>query len=218
MGSRCPRCLERSQQRRVWDSNPRGRVNALAVFKGADHRIPASLRILSSLVFAGQQRDSVPPHPCESLRIPARVFSKCSTSRSRVSPARPVSHLRLPGRFPEGARHFEGCEWPGVSCSGGQISHRDRLPGGVWPRSDRPSGQLSYQHNVPLRSRGMASSTVQGRIPAASPGARCHVRAGAVLRRLSDRQGVMWRCGSWSGMLRWRLSLTTWRLGGWATR
>lgn len=130
-----------------------------------------------------------------------------------MSLARPVLHLRLPGRFPEGAGHFEGCEWPGVSCSGGQISHRDRLPGGLWPRSARPSGQLSYQHNVPLRSCGMASSTVQGRIPAASPGARCHVRAGAVLRRLPDRQGVMWRCGSWSEMLRWCLSLTTWRLG-----
>jgi hypothetical protein len=66
----------------VWDSNPRGRVNALAVFKGADHRLPAFARIHAHLVFAGRRRDGVSPHPCGSLRIPARLFSKCSTSRA----------------------------------------------------------------------------------------------------------------------------------------
>jgi hypothetical protein len=31
-------------QRRVWASNPRGRVNAIAVFRSADQRLPAILR------------------------------------------------------------------------------------------------------------------------------------------------------------------------------
>lgn len=59
---------------------------ALAVFKGADHCILASQRIPSRLISAGQQHDGVSPRPCGFLRITARVFSKCSTSRGRMSP------------------------------------------------------------------------------------------------------------------------------------
>ena len=72
-------------QRRVWDSNPRGRVNALAVFKGAERCMSASLRIHGRLVSAGQRRDGVFSYPCGSLRVPARLFSKCSTSRSQCA-------------------------------------------------------------------------------------------------------------------------------------
>jgi hypothetical protein len=82
-----PRYLETSHQRRAWDSNPRGRVNALAAHKGAEHRLPAFFCIRRGLVIAGRQCDGVPLHPCGSLRMSARVFSKCSTSGSRPATA-----------------------------------------------------------------------------------------------------------------------------------
>src|SRR5204863_6165295 len=115
-------CRVCAGQRRVWDSNPRGRVNALAVFKGAEHCILASLRIHSRLVSAGQRRDGVSPYPCGSLRIPARLFSKCSTSRSRVSAIR--SPQDLPHKAPPSS---PSCATALVALGG-----RAAWQGGLW--------------------------------------------------------------------------------------
>jgi hypothetical protein len=130
----------------------------LAVFKGADYRPSAFARIHTPLVSAGQQHNDVPSHPCRSLRIPARVFPKCSTSRSRLSPARPAPHLRLPGWLPEGTGRFADGNQPDITCSGGQISHHGRLPRrtvapGARPQSPRTgSSAPGTGPNLPRRS------------------------------------------------------------------
>ncbi len=125
----------------VWDSNPRGRVNALAVFKGADHCLLTSFLIPACLVSAGQRHDGVRSHPCASPCMPARLFSKCSTSRAGWTPTQSDRSART-WPLPAGATRACGRWVMRQTTTVPAVSHR------LWP------------HRLPQQTCGSKSPAV----------------------------------------------------------
>jgi hypothetical protein len=119
----------------------------LAVFKGAEHRLPASLRIPTRLVSAGQGRANVSPHPWRSFRGPARVFYKCSTAPAAGRNVEPTAAVN---RIPAGARRGDSVPLhPGLGCR--QEGQRPQAP--RRRRHYRPSPGSSGHSRVPARPR-----------------------------------------------------------------
>src|SRR5262249_7509482 len=95
-------------------------VTALAVLKGAGHRLPAFPRIHACIVSAGQGRADVPPYPWRSPGGSARVFYKCSLRGALRGVSIVLCHAMaaLPSSAGQPGRQRLPGSWPGDNLVG----------------------------------------------------------------------------------------------------